>query len=245
MPSQRARRTLLRNLFTFVLNAGVFFCIGLALLMDPTSPLPPEWRPTAALRVDQPITPLTQLRLRMTIADPAACRAALAAHQPNVRQLDPAEISEQCHIRNRVGLPDIGAASLGLNETSCATALRLAMWEAHSLQPLAAEILGSQITDIHHVGSYSCRRIRTSQGSSDRWSSHSTADAIDISGFELASGLRLNLIEDWDDDGPESEFLQAAHQEACRWFPLTLGPNYNALHADHFHLQSTGWGLCR
>jgi hypothetical protein len=39
--------------------------------------------------------------------------------------------------------------------------------------------------------------------------------------------------------------MKVVHRPACRWFPLVLGPDYNNLHADHFHLQVRGWGFCR
>ena len=45
--------------------------------------------------------------------------------------------------------------------------------------------------------------------------------------------------------GDAAAFLQAARDGACDWFSLTLSPDYNSLHEDHFHLQSRGWGLCR
>ena len=32
---------------------------------------------------------------------------------------------------------------------------------------------------------------------------------------------------------------------ACRVFAAVLGPDYNAAHHDHFHLDRGGWGTCR
>ena len=119
------------------------------------------------------------------------------------------------------------------------------MWEQHGIQPAAQDILGTQVSVVHQVGSYNCRQIRTTQGASNRWSTHATADAIDITGFELADGRRIRLIDDWDGSEPVSEFLRAIRDSACSWFATTLGPEYNSLHADHFHLQARGWGTCR
>lgn len=76
-------------------------------------------------------------------------------------------------------------------------------------------------------------------------STHATADAIDITGFGLADGREISLIDDWDGDDAKAAFLRAARESACRWFVTVLSPDYNALHADHFHLQSKGWGACR
>ena len=44
-------------------------------------------------------------------------------------------------------------------ETSCATALRLAMWEHHAVQPAAREVLGRQAAIFRQIGSYNCRPI--------------------------------------------------------------------------------------
>ena len=76
-------------------------------------------------------------------------------------------------------------------------------------------------------------------------STHATADAIDIAGFDLVDGTRIRLRTDWQEDGPKADFLRAVRDGACDLFDLTLSPDYNQLHADHFHLQSRGWGLCR
>ena len=77
-------------------------------------------------------------------------------------------------------------------------------------------------------------------------STHATADAIDITGFTLEDGRKITLLEGWDSEDPAvSGFLRDVRDSACDWFRVTLGPDYNALHADHFHLQNTGWGACR
>jgi len=129
--------------------------------------------------------------------------------------------------------------------TDCATALRVAMWEHHALQPIARRQLGTELTVLNDIGSYNCRAMRTSDGQTSRWSSHATAAAIDITGFRFADGTRISLIRDWDDADNAAAFLRAARDGACKWFPLTLSPDYNELHNDHFHLQASGWRLCR
>ena len=48
--------------------------------------------------------------------------------------------------------------------------------------------------------------------------------------------------------GNESDrgrFLEAAQAGACHYFGTTLGPNYNAAHANHFHFGLRGFGICR
>ncbi|BCB71988.1 hypothetical protein HME01_26950 [Vreelandella aquamarina] len=41
------------------------------------------------------------------------------------------------------------------------------------------------------------------------------------------------------------ELLRAARDGACDTFGNVLGPEYNAAHADHFHLGMRGFRLCR
>lgn len=217
---------------------------SLLAVFHPETPLPPEWNPTVPLAVEHPVTPLTSSKLRMALSDPEQCRAVLSA-AAQITPMDPFEATENCHIRNRVALSAVGGARIDRIETSCATALRLAMWERHGVQPAAQEFLGTNATVLRQVGSYNCRPIRTSQGASTRWSTHSTGDAIDITGFDFSDGRRIRLINDWTDGTEEAAFLRAVRDSACTWFATTLGPDFNSLHADHFHLQARGWGTCR
>lgn len=217
---------------------------GYQALVHPETPLPRAWNPTQPLRVSDPVTPITYWKLNRTASDGASCMAALdsaASWQP----LADFEVSDQCHIRDRVDLRSVGLARMNTVETRCAIALRLAMWERHSLQPAAQAVFGADLTGIDHFGSYSCRTMRISAGRTARMSTHATADAIDIAGFRFSDGRSLRLIDDWTGDTSAARFLRAARDGACDWFNLTLSPDYNRLHADHFHLQSTGWGLCR
>lgn len=214
---------------------------GYQALYHPDTPLPRHWNPTQPLRVADPVTPLTGWKLEQALTSTARCLAVIDG-ATQYSPLPDLESSDTCHIRGRIDLRGVGDAALSSIETRCAIGLRLAMWEEHALQPAAKELFGAGLSRIDHIGSYNCRRIR---GSSDRWSTHATADAIDVSGFRLDDGTRLRLIDDWDDGGPKGDFLLRARDSACKWFRVTLSPEYNRLHADHFHIQSSGWGLCR
>lgn len=226
------------------LFAGLLLFGGYQAIVHPGTPLPREWNPTQALAVSDPVTPLTGWKLNRAAADFDTCLATMDG-AGRLTALAPREDSEQCYIADRVDLRGVGQARLAPIETRCAIALRLAMWEEHSLQPAAARILGTNVDRIDQIGSYNCRRMRTSAGTSSRMSTHATADAIDISGFGMADGSQIRLLQDWEPVGPKATFLRAVRDGACDWFDLTLSPDYNRLHKDHFHLQSTGWGGCR
>lgn len=233
----------LRAVATLVF-AGTLGFGGYQALMHPDTPLPAAWNPTQPLQISDPVTPITGWKLNRAVATIDQCTATLAGHA-RWQVMSDLQDSPQCHIRGRIDLRSVGQANLADVETRCALALRMAMWEQHSLQPAARDILGTQVSGIDHFGSYSCRRMRTSAGTSSRWSTHATANAIDIAGFRFADGRSTRLLRDWESGGEMADFLRAAKAGACDWFNLTLSPDYNALHADHFHLQSTGWGLCR
>lgn len=225
------------------MSAALFVGLAALVLLHPRTPLSPEWNPLEPVNLSQPRTLLTPWKMgRATEGN--ACFAALRSGSVAFTVLPDFESSEVCHIRDRVRIEGIGSVAIDPVETKCATALRLAFWVEHGLQPAADDILGSSMTQLHHLSSYNCRQIRTVAGASGRMSTHATAEAIDITGVSLADGRRITLINDWG-QGAAGDFLRAARDSACTWFVTTLGPDFNRLHADHFHLQSRGWGLCR
>ncbi|WP_069298526.1 extensin family protein [Neptunicoccus sediminis] len=211
------------------------------LLYHPQTPLPPEWNPTRPLDPKAPLTRITQWKLAGAVAEPQLCAAALERIAAPVVALPPQEQDDQCHIRNRVQLSNLATARIAPLETRCDIALRLAMWEHHGLQPAAQALLGAGISRIHHYGSYSCRTI----AGSSRMSQHATANALDISGFDLTNGQKIRLRNDWQATGKTAEFLRSARNSACAWFRMVLSPDYNAAHHDHFHMDQGRWSGCR
>ncbi len=214
--------------------------IGTALLHRPGTPLPDQWNVFEPLVVAGPITPLTSWKLDWATQDPKLCREVLAeagAFEP----MEDLVRNESCGITGRIALRAVGEAQIAPLGTACATALRLAMWDQHGIQPAAQQVFGQKVTRIRHIGSYNCRRI----AGSSRMSTHSTAEAIDITGFDLADGTAIRLKRDWTGPPDRAAFLKAVRNSSCDWFGTALGPEYNAAHADHFHLQNNGWGTCR
>jgi hypothetical protein len=102
--------------------------------------------------------------------------------------------------------------------------------------------MGSELTRIDHLGSYACRNI---YGRPDaRRSEHATAEALDISAFRLANGERITILRGWS-SAKTQPWLQALLAASCGYYGNGLGPEYNAAHANHFHLGMRGFGLCR
>ncbi len=80
---------------------------------------------------------------------------------------------------------------------------------------------------------------------SGRPSEHAAANALDVAAFRLRDGERILIERDWSDDGDKGRFLRRAFEGACDVFGTALGPDYNAAHANHFHLGMRGRGFCR
>ena len=71
------------------------------------------------------------------------------------------------------------------------------------------------------------------------------ANAIDIAGFVLEDGTRISVKEHWRERSDAGKYLTRIHKKACRLFSVTLGPDYDAAHADHFHLDMGSVETCR
>ena len=223
------------------LGLAAAFWWGILVGVDVNRVIPAGWNPFAPFRVTDPVTALTQWRLTRALDDPDSCLAALEGAVDFVVMPD-FEATDQASSNGRVSLARVGQADIKPVEIQCAVAVRMAMWERYSLQP-AAKRMGTSVATIDQIGS--SREIQTDDDPTGRMSTHATASAIDVAGFRFANGETARLIRDWDAADEKAAFLRKAKLGACEWFRLTLSPDYNALHADHFHLQSKGWGECR
>ena len=228
----------LRALWRVVMLVAVLW--GAWLVLSPQTPLPREWNVLAPLRVQDTPNLLTKVKLWRALATPDACLAALATGA-DFLPMAPLEATPICGIPQRVRLSSVGGATLAPLETACPTALRLAMWERHVLDPVAEDVFGSGVGALRHQGSYNCRAIR----GGSRPSSHATAAAIDIRGVVLEDGRAIELLGNWAGPSPEARFWRRARDGACDAFVTVLGPAFDPNHADHLHLQAIGWGTCR
>ena len=217
---------------------------GYQAMTHPNTSLPPEWNPTVALSVDHKRSPLTMWKLKNALANADQCHVALE-NAAVLMRLPDFEKSESCHIRDQVELKKIGQSFVKPFNTRCQMALRMAMWEKHGIQPAALKHLQTPVHEIKHYSSYSCRKIRTVGGDNTRMSTHATAEAIDVSGFVLKDGQKIYLKSAWNGPPNQAAFLRDVRDSACDWFKLILSPDFNSLHADHFHLQHKGWNACR
>ncbi len=135
-------------------------------------------------------------------------------------------------------------ALANMGPVTCDVAETFAGWIRFGVDRAAHQLLGSGVRQVETMGSYSCRKV----AGTDRMSAHATGEAIDVSAFILEDGRRISVLDDWSrGTAAEREFLRLAHQSACKRFGTVLGPDYNAAHANHLHVEKVivGKSYCR
>ena len=178
-----------------------------------------------------------------------SCLAELGSKGSRFTAMPDRDYGAGCSTVNTVQLASLGgdAGEFGLSNAgpiTCNTARAMAGWARFGVDRAARQILGSPLVRIETMGTYSCRNV----AGSSRRSAHSTANAVDVSGFVLADGRRISVKGDWDGgSAAERKFLRTVQDSACKRFGTVLGPRYNAAHADHFHLEVKrgGGSFCR
>ena len=204
--------------------------------------LPVQHNPFKPLKLADPIGMATYDKLTDLKYKPDLCQAALLEAGVEVAILEKDDPKARCSLGETMvlerSLTPYNAAPLRM---TCHQIAALHMWERHVARPLAEDVLGSPLSRIDTFGSFSCRNIA---GTSTR-SEHSYANAIDIAGFVLEDGRRISVLDHWREDSVNGEYLSKVHKGACRLFSVTLGPDYNAAHADHFHFDMGRSETCR
>ena len=108
-------------------------------------------------------------------------------------------------------------------------------WTTEVVEPAAKRYLGQQVVEMTVAASYSCRPIGHVSGA--QLSEHGYANALDISKFAMANGEVITVKGGWYGSQRERAFLRAVHDGGCQIFTTVLGPEYNAQHKDHFHMD--------
>lgn len=226
---------------------GFLLCCVLALaaggygLWQGVLEVPPRWNPWAPLDLNEPPGLLTRYKLGRLAQDPARCEAVLEASALDYTPMSDATPEPGCALRDTLRVERSRVAFSAPFRATCPLAVAYLLFERHALQPAAQTVFGSPVVRVEHFGSFACRNIARS----NRRSQHATANALDLAGFRLADGTRITVARDWDGEGDKARFLRLVRAGACSAFNTTLGPEYNAAHRDHFHVDMGGHGLCR
>lgn len=215
--------------------------VGWAVLWLLNKYTPPQHNPFAPLDLRDPIGMATYRKFTNLKHDREACFAALDETGVEYTPIPDRVTGEHCGFENALTLGQSMTPYSATLSMTCIQTAALYTWEVKVARPAAVELLGSEIARMETYGAYSCRTISGSR----RWSQHSRANAVDISGFQLKDGRLIDVRTHWGNGGPEGQFLKRVRDGACRVFSVTLGPEYNAAHADHFHLDMGRGDVCR
>lgn len=189
--------------------------------------------------------PAPQPPNRLTIDSPETrvCLANLG-QLARFESLPDRDYGDGCYTFASVKLTQAGVPISNLGAMSCPLAATFTAWVRNGVMPAARLYLGTDLARVETFGSYSCRNVNGRM--SGNRSEHASANAVDVSAFLLADGRRITIRQDWTSSDPAvKSFLAAIHTSACRRFKTVLSPNYNALHADHFHLDMGRGPFCR
>jgi hypothetical protein len=217
--------------------AAVFLFMMFALAVNfRLITLPPHYDPFTPPDLRESPSWFRSLKLKNLDIDPQVCLRSIkqtgiatALSPDNLR-------SSSCYLEDTLMLERMSVARIRPEQTRCNIAARLYLWERHVVQPAAQKYFGQSVKEITHFGSYSCRTIARSNSMSE----HSTANAFDISGLRLANGKLISVLSGWNAGDRDAEFLHEVRSGLCDYFNLTLSPDYNVDHKDHFHVDM-GW----
>lgn len=207
--------------------------------------IPPALSPLPALDLGNANAWFVDWRIAELKSDRALCARVLRPPHITASAVPARPVANGCGWANAVRISSAGGAALNVGTVSCEVAAGIAMWLEHDVQPLARSLLGSRVVSVQHMGTYACRDIRGSRTWTSVRSQHASANALDIGGFRLADGRQITVLRHWSGVGPEGRFLREIHDRACRYFRVALGPEFNALHRDHFHYDRGSLSRCK
>jgi len=140
-----------------------------------------------------------------------------------------------CGIESAVRVQSVSGVSLSTASVmDCQTASALKTWIDNSAKP-AMRRTGGGLSQIRVAAHYACRTRNNQKGR--RISEHGKGRAIDISGFTLADGSQITVLDGWR-NRRQGKALKLMHKAACGPFGTVLGPNANKFHRDHFHFDT-------
>ena len=141
-----------------------------------------------------------------------------------------------CEVSNAWKVQSLGTVGFSQPATlRCGMADPLNGWLEEVVQPAARRNFGEEVVEVDVAASYACRPRNSQRGA--KMSEHGYGNAIDIAAFTLQSGRKVTVLDGWRGAGNERRFLQQVHGEACGPFHTVLGPNADAAHRNHIHLD--------
>lgn len=144
-----------------------------------------------------------------------------------------------CGLENPYQVIRLSGGRVALSQpvvVGCSMVAALERWSYYYLQPAARSLFGAEVVQIRTFGGYNCRGVNSARQGA--LSEHGFGNAIDISGFVLSDGRFISVRRDWRGGSPdEQQFLRYAQRSACTLFRTVIGPDGDAAHTDHLHLD--------
>ncbi|WP_299659103.1 extensin family protein [uncultured Ruegeria sp.] len=139
-----------------------------------------------------------------------------------------------CGIKDAVQITSISGVKLSRPSTmDCGTAQALNTWVDKTVKPTFKR--RGPVVELQVAAHYACRTRNNRKGA--RISEHGKGRAIDISGFRMADGEVVTVLDGWRKN-PSKKQLTKIWRGACGPFGTVLGPNSDRYHRDHFHLDT-------
>jgi hypothetical protein len=231
------RRSGVRTLWDLFLRLAFLAALGVVAWYVVDAYVPSRHLPWKPVDLTQPAGLATHMQIEELASNRDACILALQGAGVEVEPAEDIDGAEPfCQVRNAVRIKSgVTALSPGDLVMSCPLVAAYVVWDRQVLQPAAQETLRSPVTGLVSYGTYSCRRM--TGGADSNPSEHARANALDVGEFKLADGRRITVLEGWPAAGPEAEFLRRVREGGCQVFRTVLGPDYNAAHANHLHLD--------
>ena len=180
------------------------------------------------------MTPAAMVQAAAAIEDAKACEAELK-QRGAIFAVGESIAEGECGVLRPIEMKTL---SSGVSITPptvllCRAALALDEWMSDSVVPAARSAFPEdELITFRHASTYVCRPRASEAGISE----HARGSAIDIGGFNFASGRSLGIAAQ-KDGSPEAQFQHAVRKAACGPFKTVLGPGTNSDHATHFHLD--------
>jgi len=171
-------------------------------------------------------------------ADNQCIHSNLATRSPFVRERAALGGPSLCGARHPFEMSAAAGGRVRLHPVAllrCPMLPAVDRWVQEVVTPAARRHFGQPVVELKVAASYGCRPMNHVRGA--RLSEHGYANALDVSAFQLADGRWISVKGDWWGGPRERGFLRHVHQGACDTFSTVLGPNYDANHRDHFHMD--------
>lgn len=187
-----------------------------------------------------PLPPITAMPPPVSVA--GVCAEALKKLGATFETAEaPKASNAECRVEEPVHLATIIVARKGGTETvtlvgrpllSCSMALAVTAWVQDAVAPLARGHFDAPLTELSVGGGFECRQ-RNHQAGAPR-SEHSYARALDIMSFKI--GTRVIKVEKTP-PADAGAFIKAVHASGCGAFSTALGPEADAAHENHIHVD--------